>query len=120
LTASVPLETFLQQLRCNPEQIEYDTTLTVIDGLYDFTPVSFQNGDQFNMTGQNNGSCKIFAFARLHRLTEQETLACFGRYYREDVLLNPDAGTHPNIRNFMESGWAGILFRGAALVPRAN
>lgn len=114
------LEAFLRQLRRCPEQIEFDTTLAVIDGLYDFTPTSFHNGDQLNTAGQNNGSCKIFAFAQLHNFSEQETLACFGRYYREDVLLNPDAGTHPNIRNFMSSGWAGIAFESTALTPKAH
>jgi hypothetical protein len=35
-------------------------------------------------------------------------LACFGAYYRNDVLGNPEGSDHGNIRNFMESGWAGV------------
>ena len=116
----MPLGTFLQQLRHNPEQIEFDTTMTLIDDLYDFTPVAFRIGVQINTAGQNTGSCKLFAFARLHNLTEQETLACFGRYYREDVLQNPDAATHPNIRSFMNTGWGGVAFEGTALAPKAR
>ena len=116
----MPLDTFLRQLRHSPEQLEFDTTMAVIDDLYDFTPVSFHNGALVNAAGKNPGSCKLFAFAQLHNLTEQETLACFGRYYREDVLQHPDADTHLNIRNFMSSGWAGIAFDGAALTPKAR
>ncbi len=116
----MPLETFLRQLRDVPERLEFDTTMAVIDDWYDYNPVAFQNGALVNAVGENPGSCKLFAFARLQNLTEQETLACFGRYYREDVLQNPDADTHPNIRNFMSSGWAGIAFDGAALTPKAR
>jgi hypothetical protein len=116
----MPLDTFLRQLRHTPELLEFDTTMALIDDQYDFHPVSFQNGPLVNAAGKNPGSCKLFAFARLHKLTEHETLACFGRYYREDVLQHPDADTHPNIRNFMNSGWAGIAFDGTALTPKAG
>ena len=116
----MPLDTFLQQLRHSPEQLEFDTTMAVIEALYDFTPVSFQNGALANAAGQNSGSCKLFAFAQLQNLTAQETLACFGRYYREDVLQSPDTDSHQNIRNFMNSGWAGIAFAGNALTPKAH
>ncbi|MDH3979668.1 MAG: HopJ type III effector protein [Gammaproteobacteria bacterium] len=116
----MPLDAFLQQLRHNPEQLEFDTTMAVIEALYDFTPVAFQNGALVNAPGQNSGSCKLFAFAQLQKLTVEETLACFGRYYREDVLQHPDAGSHQNIRNFMESHWAGIDFAGCALTPKTR
>src|SRR3546814_975311 len=43
-------------------------------------------------------------------LSEAETLACFGCFYREDVLKNPDGTDHQNIRNFMRSGWGGVAF----------
>jgi HopJ type III effector protein len=32
-----------------------------------------------------------------------------------DVLENPEATNHQNIRNFMKTGWAGISFEGTAL-----
>jgi hypothetical protein len=35
-------------------------------------------------------------------------LACFGTYYRDDVLANPEGSDHGNIRNFMKTGWAGV------------
>src|SRR3546814_18418029 len=43
-------------------------------------------------------------------LSEAETLACFGCFYREDVLKNPDGTDHQNIRNFMRCGWGGVAF----------
>ncbi len=102
------LESFLQKLKNNPEDIEFDDTMGIIDSLYTFTPTSFKNGDLINDAGQNSGSCKIFSFARLYRLTPEQTLACFGGYYRDDVLKHPENEDHQNIRNFMKSGWSGI------------
>jgi hypothetical protein len=112
------LDELLQTLKNNPETIEFADTMSVIDTLYIHTPTAFCNGAIRNEAGQNNGSCKLFAFARLHGLDEQQTLACFGRYYRDDVLGNPEGGDHQNIRQFMQHGWAGITHDGDALQPR--
>ena len=70
-----------------------------------------------NEAGTNEGSCKIFYFAQLNNLNVQQTLACFGRYYSEDVLSNPTGNDHGNIRNFMKTGWQGIEFKSVALLP---
>jgi len=112
------LHTFLQRLRETPEQIEFADTIAAIESHYEYVPTAFRNGDVENAVGQNGGSCKIFAFAKLQGLNEAETLACFGRYYREDVLQHPDASDHQNIRNFMRSGWSGVAFEGEALQLR--
>lgn len=112
------LPDFLQRLRSTPERIEFADTIAAIEDAYDYTPTAFRNGELSNAIGQNGGSCKIFAFARLQGLSEAETLACFGRYYREDVLQHPEASDHQNIRNFMRSGWSGVAFEGEALKPR--
>ena len=109
------LEQFLKTLRNEPETIEFDNTISVIEAEYNFTPTSFINGDIKNAVNENNGSCKIFAFAQLQSLDADQTLACFGRYYRDDVLKNPDATDHSNIRSFMKTGWIGIEFDGMAL-----
>ena len=45
----------------------------------------------------------------------EPTLACFGAFYTEDVLKNPDGTDHQNIRNFMKTGWDGIAFYGEPL-----
>ncbi len=105
----------LRALNENPVEIEFDDVIELIDDMYEFTPVRFTNGDLVNEAGQNTGSCKIFAFARRTRLSEQQTLYCFGAYYRDDVLKHPDNMDHQNIRNFMKTGWAGIDFDGVPL-----
>jgi hypothetical protein len=105
------IEQLLSVIRSRPEQVEFSQVIEVIDACYDFTPVSFQNGALANDAGQNAGSCRLFAFAKLHDLTEQQTLHCFGSYYRDDVLQHPQHDDHQNIRQFMSSGWSGISFQ---------
>lgn len=103
-------EDFFEKLNNNPNSIEFTDTMELIDTLYDFTPTAFSNGKLKNETGQNSGSCKLFCFAQLHKLNQQQTLACFGAYYRQDVLQHPDNTDHQNIRNFINTGWHGIHF----------
>ena len=112
------LITLLKRLRESPDQIEFADTIAAIESHYEYTPTAFRNGEVENAAGQNGGSCKIFAFAKLQGLSRDETLACFGRYYREDVLQHPEASDHQNIRSFMRSGWSGIVFEGEALRVR--
>ncbi len=109
------LKTFLHQLNNAPESISFNETIATIDAHYEFTPTTFQNGTVLNEAGKNAGSCKIFSFAQLHNLSPQQTLHCFGDYYRKDVLDNPNGSDHQNIRTFMVNGWAGIEFGGNAL-----
>jgi len=109
------MKQYLQTLETASDSISFNDTIAVIDAHYDFTPSAFRNGEMQNEAGQNNGSCKVFFFARLHRLTPQQTLHCFGSYYRDDVLKHPQGSDHQNIRNFMKTGWGGIVFEGNAL-----
>lgn len=111
---SIP--SFLQKIKQTPKTIDFTETMAVIDENYTFTPTAFQNGSQHNAAGENSGSCKLFAFAQLHHLSQEETLSCFGAYYFEEVLANPEGTNHQNIRNFIKTGWAGIRFEGTALV----
>ena len=105
----------IQQLKQDPENIEFKDVISFIDEHYDFTPTPFKNGNTFNEDNQNNGSCKVFSFAKLNDLSEEETLFLFGDFYRNDVLRNPEGTDHQNIRNFIKFGWHGISFEGAAL-----
>lgn len=107
---------FLQKLETAPQTIAFNDTIAVIEENYVFSETAFSNGQTENQAGQNNGSCKIFAFARLNALSEQQTLHCFGDYYRKDVLENPAGDDHQNIRNFIEHGWQGVNFESQALV----
>ena len=111
----VSLQPLLDQLQSHPSSVEFADVIAAIDAHYDYQDCEFSNGNTLNAAGTNVGSCKIFAFAQLHDLSEAQTLACFGQYYRNDVLANPDGDDHQNIRNFMNSGWAGIAFNGTAL-----
>ncbi|MCK0147357.1 HopJ type III effector protein [Arenibacter sp. F26102] len=106
---------FLNKLRRTPEEIAFGDTINIIDTYYNFSPSKFTNGDVINEAGQNSGSCKVFSFAQHHKLNKEETLACFGSYYRKDVLENPTGTDHQNIRNFLVTGWEGISFDNEAL-----
>ena len=104
------------------ENISFDETMFNIAEHYIYHPCCFHNGlgvDRItNGAGSNEGSCKIFAFAKIHDLTEAQTLNLFGDYYRKDVLNDPHGKTHQNIRNFMKYGWEGIVFEGVALIMK--
>lgn len=108
----------LEQLEKNPEAIVFQEVIAYIDANYDFTPTAFTNGETTNEAGQNNGSCKVFSFAKKHNLSIEKTLALFGDFYRKDVLENPNGTDHQNIRNFMKTGWEGISFEGEALTEK--
>lgn len=97
--------------------VSFEQVMQVISGHYKYSPATFNNGELINEAGSNEGSCKIFAFGQLNNLTEPQTLACFGRFYRDDVLANPQGDDHGNIRNFIKTGWAGISFTAVALTP---
>lgn len=112
------LTTFLATLNATPAKISFADTMAIIDANYDFTPTAFKNSGLDNKAGENNGSCKIFAFGLLHDLNEAHTLACFGDYYRQDVLLNSKGDNHQNIRHFLKHGWDGISFAGEPLSPK--
>ena len=112
------LPELLHRLRERPEEVAFNEVIALIDAHYDFTPVAFLNGALHNAAGQNSGSCKIFSFARLHQLSQPQTLLLFGDYYRKDVLGNPSGADHQNIRNFIKTGWDGIAFEGDSLQPR--
>lgn len=105
----------LHQLSSNAGAVSFERVMQVINNNYSYTPAIFSNGEIVNEAETNEGSCKIFYFASLNKLSEQQTLACFGRYYREDVLNNPKGEDHGNIRNFIKTGWQGISFQSAAL-----
>ena len=113
------IKTFIEKLKQSPESITFPETIAVIEENFNFAPTAFKNGTQNNEAGQNSGSCKLFAFAKLQNFSKDETLACFGSYYFEDVLKNPDENDHQNIRNFMKLGWDGISFEGEALVLKS-
>ena len=114
------LAAFLEKIN-NNIPVSFDETIAVINKNYHYKATEFSNGlDEhkiLNKAGTNEGSCKIFAFAKIHQLDQQQTLNLFGDYYRLDVLNDPQGTGHQNIRNFMKYGWEGICFKGEALTP---
>lgn len=116
------VDELLSLIKEAPADISFEQVIKTIDEHYEYTPTRFTNGQGamqvISEAGSNEGSCKIFAFGLLAGLDEAETLACFGRYYREDVLEHPEGQDHMNIRSFIRYGWAGIHFDGQALASR--
>jgi hypothetical protein len=112
---TLSLTQLLSQLSESADEITFEQVMQVINDNYSYTPTAFKNGDVDNASGTNEGSCKIFTFAKLNNLNEAQTLACFGRFYRQDVLENPAGDDHGNIRNFIKTGWQGIEFDKVAL-----
>ncbi len=111
------LEHFINQLKTSPDSIEFTDTISVIDTNYTFKETGFQNGSLSNNAGENNGSCKILAFAKLHSLSTEMTLACFGHYYRDEVLKDPQGTSHGNIRNLRDHGIKSVSFEAPPLTP---
>ena len=113
------IDQLLDKIKTTPSTVEFNEVIEVIDKAYNYTPVRFHNGvgsdAVTNDAGTNEGSCKIFSFGSLNKLDEQQTLNCFGEYYRDDVLKHPENNDHANIRNFISHGWDGIRFEGQAL-----
>ena len=105
------LNELLLKLKESPETVEFQDVMNVISENYEFTATEFRNGDQLNPAGSNEGSCKILAFGQLNDLSELQTLNCFGLYYRDEVLKEPEGTGHGNIRAFMNTGWSAVEFQ---------
>lgn len=103
------------QLQANEAQ--FSDVINYIEARYTHTPTAFQNGKQHNAATENQGSVKVFSFAQLNGLDQQQTLSLFAEHYAS-VLASPEATDHQNIRQFMQHGWDGIKFEGNALTAK--
>jgi len=114
------LNTFLETIK-NNKPILFKQTMAIIDDEYHYRSSEFSNGlgddKAINPAGTNEGSCKIFSFAKIHHLNQQQTLSLFGQYY-QDVLTRPKDSDHTNIRNFIKYGWDGIVFQTEGLTKK--
>jgi hypothetical protein len=108
------LNTLLAGLKAHT--IPFSEVLTFIENYYQHEPTAFKNGETYNESNQNQGSAKVFAFAKMNNLSAGDTLSLFAEHYQA-VLAQPAATDHQNIRQFMAQGWEGIHFEGTALVP---
>lgn len=96
---------------------KFADVLAFIEARYQHTPTAFQNGTQLNAATENQGSAKVFSFAKLEGLNQQDTLKLFAEHYAS-VLATPEASDHQNIRQFMQNGWDSVKFEGEALTAK--
>jgi hypothetical protein len=107
--------TLIKKLKDN--SITFKEVLEFIETYYQHQPTAFKNGEAYNEATQNQGSARVFAFAQLNNLNQEDTLYLFAEHY-QSVLNNPNGTDHQNIRQFMIHGWPGIIFEGQALVAK--
>src|SRR5690349_226358 len=88
--------------------VVFKDVLEFIDGRYQHQPTAFKNGEAYNEATQNQGSARVFTFAKLNELSKEDTLFLFAEHY-QSVLNTPDAVDHQNIRQFMKNGWSGVV-----------
>ena len=69
----------INKLNTEPATVNFNDVINVIETNYNYQPTRFINGDAVNEAATYEGSCKIFAFALLNKLSTQNTLACFGQ-----------------------------------------
>lgn len=98
-------------------KLRFSDVITHIDHYYNYIPIRFSNGDLVNEVGMNEGSAKVFSFAKLNGLNQLDTLALFCEHYIA-VLTTPEGSDHANIRNFMYYGWQGIGLPDNALTEK--
>lgn len=106
------INTLLENLKSG--KVNFSEVIAFIEERYVHTPTAFKNGTAYNEASQNQGSAKVFSFAKLNGLSESDTLTLFAEHYQA-VLDTPDATDHQNIRQFMSEGWKGIVFEATAL-----
>ena len=98
-------------------EAKFADVIAFIEARYTHTPTAFQNGQQSNGANENQGSAKVFAFAELNGLGQEQTLRLFAEHYTA-VLAAPEGTDHQNIRQFMMNGWEGVQFDRQALTAK--
>lgn len=97
--------------------IQFDDVIDFINQNYHYTPVAFVNGEAHNVAGTNEKSAQIFGFAKLHGLSQLDTLKLFAEHYQA-VQANPSGNDHANIRNFLYWGWQAFSMPQNPLTPK--
>ncbi len=101
----------------NAGTAKFSDVIAFIEARYMHTPTAFKNGAQANAATENQGSAKVFSFAQINSLNQEQTLSLFAEHYAS-VLATPEATDHQNIRQFMIHGWDGVSFEGRALIAK--
>lgn len=110
-------EQYLEKLKSG-EGMQFADFTDLIENEYNFTAVGFTNGDLSNGDDENQGSAKVLCFGIMHELGENEVLRCFGEHYQSVLGSLADRTSHLNIRNFMRTGWQGVVIDPSALTVR--
>lgn len=105
----------LEQLEAG--NLNFSGVLALIDEQYIHTATAFKNGDQYNGESENQGSARVLYYAYINKLDKTNTLRLFAEHY-QNVLDNPNATNHQNIRQFMVKGWDAVEFEGTVLSPK--
>ncbi|NHB56698.1 HopJ type III effector protein [Acinetobacter sp. 194] len=108
-------QVLLAQLKAG--EAKFADVIAYIDSKFNHTPTAFKNGQQANAATENQGSAKVFSFAKLNDLNVEDTLSLFAEHYAA-VLAAPEATDHQNIRQFMINGWDDVEFEGTALTAK--
>ncbi len=61
---------------------KFSDVLAYIEARYQHTPTAFQNGAQHNAATENQGSAKVFSFAKLQGLDQAQTFKFICRALR--------------------------------------
>ncbi|MBJ9984189.1 HopJ type III effector protein [Acinetobacter sp. S40] len=109
------IQELLKQLQNG--EAKFADVLAHIESRFEHTPTAFKNGQQQNAATENQGSAKVFSFAKVEGLDQAQTLSLFAEHYAA-VLATPEGTDHQNIRQFMQHGWEGITFEGQALTAK--
>src|SRR5699024_6892370 len=99
--------------------IGFNDVISFIDDFYRYTPVKFSNEHTVNAAGVNEGSAKIFAFAKHHGLNQIDALNLCGEHY-QTVHATPNRTDHPNLRNCLHRGFSSCLMATTPFKARAK
>jgi len=112
-------ELFNANLEMSGEDVTFEEVMELIDEHYESALCEFTNGSIVNQPGDNQGSANVLSYAALSNLDDKSTLKLWGQYYRQ-VKNTPSGSDHPNIRNFMKTGWNGVEFDSGIALTRKN
>ena len=100
--------------KINKNEANFADVIAHIEENYTYTASAFVNGNQENVVDQNQGSAKVFAFAKLNNFSEDDTLKIFEEQYQA-FLDTPEVTDHNYARQFMKNGWNGVKFENEVL-----
>lgn len=95
----------------------FSEIIAYIDANYTHEPTAFVNGELRNESDQNQGSAKVLFYAKMKQFSKEDTLKLFAEHY-EAVLVDANGTSHQNIRNFIKSGFDGLVFEGIVLTEK--